>query len=152
MLWTDYLDWKRYLKQIQSYDNSYSNQIFVKYEDIISEMGNCIRAISTFLDINLDGIRPENGELMTILPGEVRSIHMLISQPPQPQRIDDWKSGLPENIIYLIEKTCMPILYHCGYVRSTSGRKLFLEMIRILQITRFLAREYLLKLRLHLRY
>ena len=82
----------------------------------------------------MDTLNPADGDLLKTLPADIKRIHALADQDPEPGRIDKWRSVLSEKNKYLVERTCRSGMELYEYKRDISGIRLSAEINRMLAV------------------
>jgi len=90
-----------------------SHQIL--YHDLIQNMDETISGLSGYLEIDLQGISPGEGDLYGRLPDGYKPIHKYISEGPESKKINQWKEELNQEEIHLIERKCKKHLKDTGF-------------------------------------
>ena len=124
----------------------------IGYRELIEEMEVSVSGLSEYLEMDLEGISPDKGDLSSRLPDGHRKIHQNISTPPDPEKLNQWKEELSRKEIWLIERKCRKNLMKEGF-KPTDGRNLpIAEMFDLFRFTLLYRwKELVRKFRFHYR-
>ncbi len=94
----------------------------ISYQDMIQKTEETISILASYLELDLQGLVPGEGDLKGRLPLDHRTIHQSIDKLPDPLKIDQWKEELGQEEVRLIELKCMKYLMVGGYERTYRGK------------------------------
>lgn len=107
--------WKENIRHIRKFGNDSSNQLVVKYEELLENPAGVLGKLGAFIGHDLAGSDPSRGDLLKKLSEEYRKIHSLAGQAPQKDRSDAWNTELGRNEVILIERVCGAEMKEFGY-------------------------------------
>lgn len=142
--------WKRSVRWINRFNSNDLPLMIIKYEDLINKHKKCILELSGFIGLTLNSLSPAEGVLLKALPAEIKTMHSLANQDPDPRRIDGWRSVMSEKNKYLVERTCRFDMDVYDYKRDTAGIQWLTEWKRFYGIFTYNLRIFCRKVRYHL--
>ena len=94
--------------------------LFVRYEDVVRDPECQMKHIARFLEIKYQpGMVLNNG---LRLPKFTDKQHSLVGHPPDPTRLDSWKTALTKKQIQTIESVTFDLIPYLGYEREFEQR------------------------------
>lgn len=92
------------------------------YQDMIQKTEETISILAGYLELDLQGLVPGEGDLKGRLPDRHKTIHQSIGKLPDPIKIDQWKEELGQEEVRLIEAKCRKYLIVGGFERTCGGK------------------------------
>jgi len=89
----------------------------VYYQDMVQKTEETFSSLAGYLELDLQGILPGDGDLKDRLPEGHKTIHQSIDKPPDPLKINQWKEELSKEEVGLIEDKCRKYLIARGFER-----------------------------------
>ena len=125
-----------------------SNQFkMIQYEDFISDTENCLNTIIQFLNVRGKRIESNSNFFTENIPKKERSVHQLINEIPNKDRIQRWKSSLSLTEIGTLDCLLKSYYSELGYeIISRPPNKLSILAIIISGKIKLNFRKYFKKL------
>ncbi|MBN1572762.1 MAG: sulfotransferase [Deltaproteobacteria bacterium] len=135
--------WNRDVNQGLSLKKRYpEDTLEVRYESLITDPEETLKGICRFIEVNfereiLDQDKTKTKEYSKFY----NKINVKIGQPPDPQRLDAWRSDLSRRQISLIESLCAETMKRLGYAPSANYRSpngIYIFYLRLQRIFGFM--------------
>lgn len=142
--------WSRRILTARKQALSLDHYLEVRYEDLLLDTESVLQKISAFIDLPIDQrqfkyyedsndrLVKEMGERKvgkaTISANQRVSIHKMVSQPPDPRRINRWKLKLTQNEVAIFEAVAGKLLKELGYVFANEKIGFVLRLKLLLRI------------------
>ena len=78
----------------------------IYYRDMIQKTDETLSTLAGYLEVELHGLVPIEGDLKRRLPKEHKAIHQFIDKLPEPMKRNQWKGELSQEEVGLIEDKC----------------------------------------------
>jgi len=93
----------------------------ISYQDMVQKTEETFSSLAGYLELDLQGISPGEGDLKNRLPEGHITIHQSIDKLPDPLKISQWKKELSQEEVGLIEDKCWKYLVAGGFERTLGG-------------------------------
>ncbi|GAI46990.1 unnamed protein product, partial [marine sediment metagenome] len=112
--------WNHYVRAVTK-NREHIDGYQILYQELIQRMDETLSGLSGYLQLDLKGITPEEGDLKDRLPDGHKIIHKDISEIPLREIINKWKVELNQVDIVFIEQKCKKHLINFEFELS-AGR------------------------------
>jgi len=94
----------------------------ISYQDMVQNVEETFAVLAGYLELDLHGLSPGDGDLAGRLPEGHITIHQSIDKPPDPMKINQWREELNQQEIGLIEGKCRKYLIDAGFEGTRPGK------------------------------
>lgn len=92
----------------------------VRYEDLVRDIDGQRAALLAFTGLPAAAEGTPDGGSGLRVPSYARDTHALVGKPPEPSRLEAWRTSLTGRRLEVFEAECAALLRHLGYDLTTS--------------------------------